>query len=147
MCFCCQSFIQALLLTCVFCQALNFMALGHNSTRVSTLVIATGRFMWGAVSLPCGVKGQCPWKLWLSQALIPGFLIAFPCIIWWPNLSIFRYIFACIRLAWWLHLPTINTKWQHKMAIHVNISRSFLKLHGHAFSCRPKRCWSQINKS
>ena len=62
--------------------------------------------------------------------------------IWDEVVSIFSYV----RLAWWLRLHTStppHTKWQYKMASHVNISQMSSKPH----VCQPQRCWSQINKS
>ena len=45
--------------------------------------------IWGAVvSLPCRVQGAMPLEA-LAVSSIPDFQIAFPCIIWWPNL--FRF--------------------------------------------------------
>ena len=42
--------------------------------------------IWGAVgSPPCGVEGAMPLEA-LGISSIPGFQIAFPCIVRWPNL-------------------------------------------------------------
>ena len=50
-----QGFIQALLLTSIFHEGLSFMALGHNTTCVSTSDSCSWGFIWGAVNPPCGV--------------------------------------------------------------------------------------------
>ena len=43
----------------------------------------------------------------LAISTITGFQIAFRCIIRWPNLFIFRFLFACVRLAWWIWFVSI----------------------------------------
>ena len=65
-----QGFIQALLLTSISSWRIEFY-----DFRI-----------WGTVvSPPCGVQGTMPLEA-LAISSIPGFQIAFPCIIWWPNL-------------------------------------------------------------
>ena len=50
--------------------------------------------------------------------------------------SFIKSLFACMKLAWWIRLPPPpQTKWQYN-----GVS------HRYMFSCRPKRCWSQINE-
>ena len=64
------------------------------------------QFIWSAVSPPCGVQGQCLWKLCLLQRSQVFKWTAFPCIIRRPNRFLFRSPFASVRYAWWLRLPT-----------------------------------------
>ena len=118
-----QGFIQVLLLTSVFHEGLSFMAVGHNPACASMLSLAAG-----------DSRGQCKPPLWGSGAksledliisAIPGFQIAFPWIIHSPDLFPLRSLFACVRLAWRLHLPPPHTKWQHKMAVHVKMQILF----------------------
>ena len=65
------------------CILIKFAKLtGHNPTCVSTLAIATGS-LWATVVIspsPCRVQEAVPLEA-LAILLIPGFQIAFPCII------------------------------------------------------------------
>ena len=120
------------MLTSVFDVGLSFMAIGQNLTCVRTLAIAAGIHM-GCYKYPLWGPGTVPLES-LAVSPIPGLQIAFPFVILWPNLF-FRSLFACVRLAGWLCLLT--TIWTYR--------KVFSKPHAHAFSCWPKRCWSQIN--
>ena len=60
----------------------------------------------GRCKPPWWCSGEMPLEA-LTISPIPGFQIAFSCIIWWPNLFLFfRTLFAFVRLAWWICLPT-----------------------------------------
>ena len=97
-----QDFIQALLLTPVLHEGLSFMAVCHNPTCISMFVIITG----GSSHMNMAVL------------LIWCFKIAFACIFGDLIFSIFRSLFTCVRLAWWLCLPTTYTKWQVMWTYH-----------------------------
>ena len=93
--------------------------------------------LWGPRVLPLEA---------LAISSIPDFQIAFPCTIRWPNYFRF-YVFSCLlktcKVTSSPHHYTLNgsRKWQVTWAY----NNFFSKPHVHAFSCRPKRCWSQIN--
>ena len=69
-----QGFIEALLLTSVSHDGLSFMEVGHNPMCVSSFAPCS----WGAV--PPSPFVAFPLEP-LAISLIPGFQIAFPCII------------------------------------------------------------------
>ena len=86
-----SKFIQLLIkLHIVFCITLYYILSLESSyfadLRFSWRVEFYDLRIWGAVvSSPCGVQGAMPLEA-LAISSIPGFQIAFPCIIRWPNL-------------------------------------------------------------
>ena len=61
------------------------MALGYNPTCFRTGHSNWGFILGAVVSPPREVQGAVPHEAF-AISLIPGFQVAFPCIIRWPNL-------------------------------------------------------------
>ena len=105
-----QGFIQALLQISVFQERLSFMVAGQNQTCAKTLALVVGASR-GCCKLPLWGSGAKSLEA-LTTLAVPGFQIGFPYIILWSNLLLFRFLFVCVKLAWWLRLPDTT----HKMA-------------------------------
>ena len=75
-----------------------------SSWRIEFYGHCSWRFVWGALSPPCGVQEQCHWKLWQfhqSQVFKQPFRTSLGDRIF----SFFRSLLACARLTWWFCLP------------------------------------------
>ena len=112
---------------------------GHNPTYVSLLTVAGWGFIWGAASPFASlwrVRRQSPGSF--GYFTNPRFSNSLSMLASFSDLifSFIKSLFACMKLAWWIRLPPPpQTKWQYN-----GVS------HRYMFSCRPKRCWSQINE-
>ena len=112
---------------------------GHNPTYVSLLTVAAGgsyEVLQAPLSVCGGVGGNAPGSF--GYFTNPRFSNSLSMHASFSDLifSFIKSLFACMKLAWWIRLPPPpQTKWQYN-----GVS------HRYMFSCRPKRCWSQINE-
>ena len=112
-----------------------FMATGHSPKCFSTSAIAIG----GSYRA-LGSRGNATRSfgyLW-SQLFKYPFHASIGDLIF----SIIRSLFACVSFC--LRKTCMVSSSPHHHTLNGNISQFFSNPHGHAFSCRPKRCWSQI---
>ena len=116
-----QGFIQALLLTSIFHEELSFMAAGHNLMCVSMLAIAIGGSE-GALQLGSGGNASESFDYFTDSRFSNNLSMHYCMTFSFQFLGFF--LLAKDLHGDFISLPPC-TKWQHRMASHVNISWIF----------------------
>ena len=116
-----QGFIQALLLTFIFHEELSFMAVGHNLTCVSMLAIAIGGSE-GALQLGSGGNASESFDYFTNSRFSNNLSMHHWVTFLFPFLGLF--LLGKDLHGDFVSLPPC-TKWQHRIASHVNISWIF----------------------
>ena len=138
-----QDFIQAVLLTSVFHKRLSLWL--YAITQYASVRWPLQMGVQESAVRPLRGSGTKPLEA-LTILASPGFQIAFPWIIPWPDLFPFKVSFCLHKTCMVTSSPTTiyilngKTKWQFMWRY-----KFCSKPHPHAFACQPKCCWSQIN--